>query len=491
MSRLALLLGRDQEAVLVGVDVGLDRFGVLFTGRTKELRGRVLRERGRVLLGLLECLLHPTRGSVHIDSALELVGGVTGNERLGVGDVEGELLGIEMRLLGHVERVLTVVELDDGRVRVSNRVIVVNSNTLEMLDETSLKVTRTRRLDGRVNEALSTGHAMEVILLRSDARQESVGDVTTGSGGRLERLERRQRLARDHRRDSTTLERLLTEDGRDHGSVGGGSLGSRDGHHLHVVIREGLDELVGNHRRVDLGGRSSEPSLHDVVETSHESVISKDLLESNLKVEVDFGIVWIGVLAQTDVSDGCLLALGVNVAKHLGSLNLTRRREHEVVHSASESARLEVLGEESREDREQLARRRRTIDFHRRVNESVRDGTKLGLVEDSDEELAIDEKDLVLLRVGTPKLVLDLVLGGEVKTLSVFGLDVKENGRNLAWLFQETSSVLCLIYILIQVQSATEHGRSARRKRTSCFPVQSGLGFQIVGGIVTIRPLET
>jgi hypothetical protein len=65
------------------------------------------------------------------------------------------------------------------------------------------------------------------------------------------------------------------------------------------------------------------------------------------------------------------------------------------------------------------------------VDETVRDRSELSLVEDTDEELAIDEQDLVLLGVRTPELVLDLVLRGEVEAGSVLRLDVEEDGRDL------------------------------------------------------------
>jgi len=267
---------------------------------------------------------------------------------------------------------------------------------------------------------------MEVVLLRSDSRQESVGDVSSGSSVGFEGLEGGKSLSGDHGRDSTTFERLLTENGRNHRRVGGGSLGSRDGHHLHVVVREGLDELVRDTEGVDLGGGPSESSLHDVVESSHETIVSKDLLESDLEVELDFWVVGIRVLSESDVADGDLLSLGVDGLEHLSSLSFSCLGEEEIVHSTGEGSRLEVLGEASTEDREEFPSRLGTVDLEAGVDESVRRRSELSLVEDSDEEFSVHEEHLSLLRVRSPELVLDLVLGDEVESGSSFGDDVEE-----------------------------------------------------------------
>ena len=56
---------------------------------------------------------------------------------------------------------------------------------------------------------------MEVILLGRDTCQEAAGDEATGTCGRLERLERWQRLATDHDGYAASLQGLWAEQARD------------------------------------------------------------------------------------------------------------------------------------------------------------------------------------------------------------------------------------------------------------------------------------
>ena len=63
--------------------------------------------------------------------------------------------------------------------------------------------------NGGIDEALSSGHAVEEELLRPDAGHEAAVDESAGAGMRLVGAERGQRLARDHQRGTLTYRRKV------------------------------------------------------------------------------------------------------------------------------------------------------------------------------------------------------------------------------------------------------------------------------------------
>lgn len=85
---------------------------------------------------------------------------------------------------------------------------------------THLQVARTGRFYGGVHQALPARHAVEVVVLRSQPREEPVGDVTARAWRRVERREAGQRFAGHHNRDATALQ-ILTSSGGE--GVGMGS----------------------------------------------------------------------------------------------------------------------------------------------------------------------------------------------------------------------------------------------------------------------------
>ena len=61
---------------------------------------------------------------------------------------------------------LSVLELHDGAVAVPDGAVVPDDEPLQQLDEAPLEVAGPAGLDGRVDETLSTGHAVEKEILK-------------------------------------------------------------------------------------------------------------------------------------------------------------------------------------------------------------------------------------------------------------------------------------------------------------------------------------
>ena len=145
------------EALLVRLDVVVQlahvrlRHGAEVAARAEDAHRRL------VLARLLQRLLRVLDRLVHDHLALDALGVVARHHRVVVARGKVELL--QVLRLGHVDRVLTVKELQHGRVRVTNSVVVVHLDTLEVLDQTALQVSGTGSLDGSVNETFTTGHA--------------------------------------------------------------------------------------------------------------------------------------------------------------------------------------------------------------------------------------------------------------------------------------------------------------------------------------------
>ncbi len=168
-----------------------------------------------------------------------------------------------------------------------------------MLDQTSLQVTGTRRLDSRVDKTFTTSHAVEEVLLRADACQETAADESTGSRGSLEGAEGGQRLAADHERNTSTFESLLTEQTRDLRDVDGRTLGTGAGHHLHVVLGELPVQAAGQARLDDLGRESVGRVHHLTVKDGELVVVTQYLLETDAQIPVGVRVVLVLAL-ETD-----------------------------------------------------------------------------------------------------------------------------------------------------------------------------------------------
>ncbi|KAH3683395.1 hypothetical protein WICPIJ_005614 [Wickerhamomyces pijperi] len=108
----------------------------------------------------------------------------------GVVVVQTELELTHVGVLGDINGITTVQELDQRTIRVSNRIIIRDMHTFQLLGQTTLQVTGSRSLDGSINQTFTTSHTMEVVFLWSDTGVETLLDVTTGSGIGLVGLER-------------------------------------------------------------------------------------------------------------------------------------------------------------------------------------------------------------------------------------------------------------------------------------------------------------
>lgn len=84
-----------------------------------------------------------------------------------------------------------------------------------MFDDAALQIATATRLHGCVNQTFSSGHAVEVVLLRSDSREKAPVNEAACSRTRVVALERGQVVTADHERRSTTLQLDLTEETRD------------------------------------------------------------------------------------------------------------------------------------------------------------------------------------------------------------------------------------------------------------------------------------
>mmetsp|Transcript_9878 Transcript_9878/g.24658 ORF Transcript_9878/g.24658 Transcript_9878/m.24658 type:complete len:470 (-) Transcript_9878:14-1423(-) len=164
LAALALLL---KIPVWVGFLV-LVHLPLQFFGNTAKVVCRVVSGHGSFGQGVLECpfhVLHCRLGVHEVDQRARLV----------LVD-EPEVVARQKPKLVHkfgppnVQTVLAVVELHHRAVRVAHSVVVVHAQALQLLDEAALQVPAAGRLHGRVDEALTASHTMEVELLRANAR---------------------------------------------------------------------------------------------------------------------------------------------------------------------------------------------------------------------------------------------------------------------------------------------------------------------------------
>jgi hypothetical protein len=215
-------------------------------------------------------------GRRDVDSDLKGAGGETGSS---VKDVDSVLV-LERSIVepvpvqglvlhkGGVHAVLSVDELEDVAARVSDGSVVLDLDVLERLDETTLDVSRLGRLDGGINETLSTSHGVEEELGRRETSEVRVLDEASGFGpvivfrkmrlqGRKERKESasvwcgrgggskesktNESTMAETKGDSLSLDDLLTDDSGHLGDVDERSLGPGDDH---LLDRVGVLEVL-------------------------------------------------------------------------------------------------------------------------------------------------------------------------------------------------------------------------------------------------------
>ena len=107
---------------------------------------------------------------------------------------------------------------------VAHCVIIAHLELLQMLDKTALQITGSRRFYGRVYQTFSAGHAMEIILLRSNTRQEAVHDKSVSPRVEIVRGEGWQSSPAVQTWHSTSFKCLLTKSARYLRLVDDGSL---------------------------------------------------------------------------------------------------------------------------------------------------------------------------------------------------------------------------------------------------------------------------
>mmetsp|Transcript_45944 Transcript_45944/g.89765 ORF Transcript_45944/g.89765 Transcript_45944/m.89765 type:complete len:282 (-) Transcript_45944:1277-2122(-) len=176
----------------------------------------------------------------------------------------------QMGGLGGIDAILPVQKLDDPPIRIPDGVVVTYLEVLQMLDETALQIPAPRRLDGRVDETLPAGHAVEVILLRPDPGEEPVRDESVGTGVRVVRRERRQGLPTGHPRHPPPLERLLPEGAGHLRLVHDGPLGARVHHERKRVVRKLHGEAVGQTAFDNVGRQRVDFALHVRIQAGGE-----------------------------------------------------------------------------------------------------------------------------------------------------------------------------------------------------------------------------
>ncbi|GIX62912.1 secretin receptor [Babesia caballi] len=167
------------------------------------------------------------------------------------------------RLL-HVDPVLAVRELDDGAVRAAHGRVVAANDVLHRLENAALQVPGLGRLHTGVHQTLTTGHAVEEVLLRPQPRQKPVGDEPAGTRPQVAKGERGQRAQGRHHRHTPALQCLLRQQTANHAEVDLASLGPGEDHARKAVLRELEQRAV--HDRARLVGRAGDVTLEEAVE---------------------------------------------------------------------------------------------------------------------------------------------------------------------------------------------------------------------------------
>lgn len=65
----------------------------------------------------------------------------------------------------------------------------MHAKALQVFHEAALEIARARGFDGRVDQALASRHAVEVVLLRAQPGEEAVGNVPSAARTALVRAE--------------------------------------------------------------------------------------------------------------------------------------------------------------------------------------------------------------------------------------------------------------------------------------------------------------
>ncbi|KAI3487069.1 hypothetical protein L1887_49105 [Cichorium endivia] len=189
-------------------------------------------------------------------------------------------------------------------------------------------------------------------------------------------------------------------------------------------------QAAGQARLDDLGRESVGRVHHLTVKDGELVVVTQYLLETDAQIPVGVRVVLVLAL-ETDGLHGDALAFTLGGVERLAPDLVTLLAQQQIVHSTRERVGLEELGEETREDTEQLAGRLGSVDLKDGMDETVCGGTESGLVEHALQELSVLDDDLLLARVVlAPQATRHLGLGGEVEAVCLGGLEVEEHSRD-------------------------------------------------------------
>mmetsp|Transcript_11451 Transcript_11451/g.22494 ORF Transcript_11451/g.22494 Transcript_11451/m.22494 type:complete len:848 (-) Transcript_11451:1065-3608(-) len=177
-----------------------------------------------------------------------------------------------------IHAVLTIKELDNITTAITHSVIITHTEILKSLNETTLNITSLSCLTSSINETFTTTHGVEVELLRGETLEVRVFDETTRLGTKIILVKVRQGTVAETKRNTLTLNVLLTYTTHNLRNVNETSLGTRGHSGLEVVFRsKRLDRLL-------TGVITSlvETNVHMILETLLHSTSRLDLEHSAL-----------------------------------------------------------------------------------------------------------------------------------------------------------------------------------------------------------------
>mmetsp|Transcript_25032 Transcript_25032/g.62872 ORF Transcript_25032/g.62872 Transcript_25032/m.62872 type:complete len:297 (+) Transcript_25032:2655-3545(+) len=264
-----------------------------------------------------------------------------------------ELELMKIGSLANIKTILSIVELDHTAIGTTHSKIVMNTQTLQLFDQTTLKVTRVCSLDSRINETFTTSHTMKVVLLWPNTTEETIPDEATCTRRRIVGIERGQSATGWHARNTLALELLLTEQTGDLRKVHDTTFGAAHSHQTEVVQRKELALAVGQTGANDTTRGLVHATLHHAVEHLGLTFAGQQAI---LHARRDAGDLFGAEL----VLGALVLVAGGERTRHLsadargtidqcGALLFGLRRQQQIVHATGEAAELQIAGEETTE----------------------------------------------------------------------------------------------------------------------------------------------
>lgn len=122
-----------------------------------------------------------------------------------------------------IKHIVTVLELHDTSNRISNTQIVVRTQVLKRLHQSTSHITGFGSLDCSVDQTFSTRHRVEKEFGRSEAREERIADKTLGWRVLGLFTEMRKRPILETISNTRTTNNLLTDTSNHLGDVNDGT----------------------------------------------------------------------------------------------------------------------------------------------------------------------------------------------------------------------------------------------------------------------------